>query len=212
MAKIYALNDQIYDGVENIPLLGINYLPKKIDFSSYDALIFTSKNAAYSVDSFNQEWKRVPAYVIAPKTAKEVQKLGGNVVFTGHSGHGQEFANELLKVLTTQRVLFLKAKKVLSDLPNILKENGIDIESITVYETSCNRLLKKYDIEKDSVIIFSSPSTIECFFTYFTWDESYKAVVIGGTTAKYLPKIVSYTIAEATSMEECIKKAKELLI
>lgn len=212
MAKIYALNDQSYDGVESIPLLGINYLPKEIDFSNYDALVFTSKNAAYSVDSFNQEWKNVPAYVIAPKTANEVEKLGGKVVFTGHSGHGKEFANELLKVLTTQKVLFLKAKKVLSNLPEILKENGIDIESITVYETSCKSLSKKHHIEKDSVVIFSSPSTIECFFTHFKWDESYKAVVIGETTAKYLPKTVSYTIADATSMEECIKKAKELLI
>lgn len=196
--------------VESIPLLGIKYLPQEIDFTAYDALVFTSKNAALALDSFNAKWKRVPAYVIAPKTADVVEKLGGNVVFKGQSGHGDEFAHELLPLLKEKRVLFVKAEKTLSSLTEILKQHHIDVNAVTVYETQCNELDTSYTIEQNAVIVFSSPSTIECFFKYFKWDSSYKAVVIGKTTAKYLPKEIEYTISPKTSLQSCIDCAKEL--
>ena len=61
-------------------------------------------------------------------------------------------------------------------------------------------------------IIFSSPSSVECFFKNYTWDESYKAVVIGKTTAKYLPSNVEYIISKETSIDVCIKLAKKWII
>ncbi|MFA6788472.1 MAG: uroporphyrinogen-III synthase [Arcobacteraceae bacterium] len=209
MSDIYLLNDIQIKGIKNIPLLGIRFLPQEIDVLQYDALVFTSKNAVYSLDSFNTQWKKVPSFVIASKTAKVVESLAGNVAFVGNSGHGNEFARELIPVLKNKKVLYVKAKKVVSNLAGLLKENNIVVDEIIAYETACNALVNPEIPAKNSVIIFSSPSTIECFFDNFVWDESYKAVVIGQTTANFLPKNIRYVVSKTTSIEDCIALAKE---
>ncbi|MGA1931477.1 uroporphyrinogen-III synthase [Arcobacter sp. YIC-464] len=206
--KIYLLNNLKYDGVENLEVFKIEYIKKDIDFEKYDALVFTSKNAIYSIDSFSSTWKKIPSYVIAPKTANILEKLGGALKFTGNSGHGNDFAYELIPNLKNKKVLYLKAEKTVSNLVDILKNNEIKIDDEIVYKTSCNKIEK--DLEKNSVIIFTSPSSVECFFKSFNWDESYKAVVIGKTTLKYLPFDINAHVSEKTSVEECIKVASTL--
>ena len=37
-------------------------------------LIFTSKNAVYSLKSFNKDWKRLPSTIV-PKTTQIIEKL-----------------------------------------------------------------------------------------------------------------------------------------
>lgn len=212
MNDIYILNDMKIEGIKNIPLLGIRFLPNDINFLEYDALIFTSKSAAYSIDSFNQDWKKVPSYVIASKTAKVIKELGGNVAFIGNSGHGNDFACELMPVLKNKKALYLRAKKVVSNLMPLLKNENLDVSDIVVYETACNTVENIELPSKNSVIIFSSPSTIECFFNNFSWDESYKAVVIGETTAKYLPKDIPFFVSKTTSIEDCIALASKLAL
>jgi len=209
MNDIYLLNDMKVDGVKNIPLLGIRFLSKQINVLEYDALVFTSKNAAYALDSFNIEWRSVPCFVIAQKTAKVIEELGGNIAYIGNSGHGNEFALELTDVLKGKKVLYLRAKKVVSRLVPLLKQAHIDVDEAIIYETACNKIENPEVPKKGSVIIFSSPSTIECFFENFAWNSSYKAVVIGQTTAQYLPKQVPYVVSKSTSIEECIALAKE---
>ncbi|MFT7878771.1 MAG: hypothetical protein ABXS91_00100 [Sulfurimonas sp.] len=61
---------------------------------------------------------------------------------------------------------------------------------------------------KDTVIIFTSPSTIRCFFENFEWDESYRAVVIGNAIQKHLPARVEYLVADEPSFAVCIDKAR----
>lgn len=206
--KIYLLNNLEFEGVENLEVFKIDFIKKDIDFTKYDALVFTSKNAIYSLDSFCSKYKEIPSYVIAPKTAKVLKKLGGNLVFTGESGHGNDFANELIPLLKNKKVLYLKAEKTVSNLVEILKQNNIEIDDKIVYKTSCNKIEK--NLEKNSVIIFTSPSSVECFFKNFDWDESLKAVVIGKTTLKYLPFNINAHVSSKTSVEECIKVALKL--
>ena len=83
MAKIYLLSNQKYSDVENLEVFHIEYIKSNPNLLNYDALIFTSKNAVYSLDSFNENWKKLDSYVIAPKTSQIIEKLGGKVVFTG---------------------------------------------------------------------------------------------------------------------------------
>lgn len=210
MAKIYLLNNQEFKDVENLEVFGINYISSDINLKNYEALVFTSKNAIYSIDSFNKDWKNIPSYVIAPKTAKIVNNLKGNLAFTGISSHGNEFAEELIPLLKGKKVLYIKASKTVSNLSNILKENNTDLDELIAYETTCKKVNKS--LEKNSVFIFTSPSSVECFFKQYTWNDSYKAVVIGKTTANYLPKEVDFLISSETSIEECIKLARQLIV
>lgn len=209
MKKIYLLNEQKHKDVENLELFQIEYIKSDVDLAKYDALIFTSKNGVKALNSFNQDWRTIPSYAIAQKTANDIKKLGGTVEFIGNSGHGNDFAYELIDVLKTKKVLYVKAMKTVSNLPNILKENGILIDELVAYKTSC----KKSDtiLEDNSIFIFSSPSSVECFFKQYSWKDSYKAIVIGKTTAEFLPSYINYKVSSKTSVEECIKLAKQLI-
>jgi len=90
--NIYILSDKKVDGAKNLPVFDIEYIEENISFEDYDALIFTSKNAIFAIDSFCESWKFLPSYVIAPQTAKILKKLGGKLEFTGEKNHGNEFA------------------------------------------------------------------------------------------------------------------------
>lgn len=208
--KIYLLNNIEYEGVENLEVFGIEYLPSAININKYDALIFTSKNAIYSIDSFNKDWKNIDSYAIAPKTANVIEKYDGKLVFTGISSHGDNFAQELIPLLKDKKVLYIRASKTVSDLTEILKNNNVDIEELIAYKTSCKKVDKK--LENNSIFVFTSPSSVQCFFKNYDWNDSYYAVCIGNTTAKYLPSEIKYKISSKTSIEECIKVAQELQI
>ncbi len=209
MRSIVLLSDIKYENVVNLPLLKIEYLPSIVDLLQYDALIFTSKNAIYSIDSFNKDWKNIPSYCIAPKTATAVEAYNGQTAFIGESSHGNSFAKELIPLLKDKRCLYVCAQKTVSSLVEILQDNGIDINSLVTYKTACNE--KQFEQPKsNSIIIFSSPSTVECFFKRFKWNESYKAVVIGKTTAKYLPDNIDFIASEKQSIDACIELARTL--
>ena len=210
MAKIYLLSNQIYAEVENLEVFKIEYIESKIDLLKYDALIFTSKNAIYSLESFNKDWKKIPSFAIAPKTAQVIEKLGGKIAFTGITSHENDFAQELIELLKNKKVLYIKALKTVSNLVDILKNNDVLLDELVVYKTSCKK--SNVALENNSVFIFTSPSSVECFFQQYSWNDSYKAIVIGKTTALYLPKNVDYTISSETSIDECIKLAKQFLI
>lgn len=208
MKKIYLLNEQKHENVENLEVFQIEYIKSDVDLKKYDALVFTSKNGVKAINSFNQDWKNIPSYAIAQKTANTIIKLGGVVEFIGNSGHGNDFAYELKNVLKDKKVLYVKALKTVSNLPNILKENGIFLDEIIAYKTFCKK--SNIILEEDSIFIFTSPSSVECFFKQYSWKNSYKAIVIGKTTAEFLPSNINYEISSQTSVEECIKLAKQL--
>ncbi len=209
MSKIYLLNNLQYEGVENLEVFKIEYIKSNIDLNQYDALLFTSKNAVYSLNSFNNKWKELDSYAIAPMTANIIKKEGGKVFFTGSSGHGDDFAKELIPLLENRKVLYIRALKVVSNLVEILKDNKIKIDELITYKTVCNENLNCV-LEDGSVIIFTSPSSVKCFFKKFSWRDSFQAIVIGKTTAKFLPKGIKYQISKMTSVQECIKLAHKL--
>ena len=206
--KIYLLSDYktSIKNVEKLTVFKIEFLPKDINLLEYDGIIFTSKNDVYSINSFNPFWKNLPSYVIASKTASVIKEFGGRIEFIGKKSHGNDFAKELVKVAKGKKLIYLRAKKVVSNLVSILNENGINCDEEIIYETKCVKIKDKV-LEKNSIILFTSPSTIECFFKNFNWDESFKAIVIGKTTAKFLPNNVNYQISEIQSIEACINLA-----
>ncbi len=206
--SIYLLNDQKYDGIKNLPVFTINYLPCPINFDDYDYIIFTSKNTIKAIDSFSDTWQTTPALTIAPNTAKTVKTYGGTVEFVGTKSYGDEFAMEILDIVASKRVLFLRAKKVMSSLYNILTKQGIDITENIIYETLVLTLDKALQPPPHSIIVFSSPSTVAGFLHNFSWDSSYKAVAIGKTTADSLPSYIGYTMAKTPSIKDAMDAAR----
>lgn len=207
---IYILSDKKVKWAKNLPIFEIQPIKQDVDFTGYDALIFTSKNAIYALNAIDETWKKKPVYVIAPQTAKIVKHLNGNLKFVGKEKYGDQFALEMVKKFKHQKVLYVRASKVVSDMVNILNTNDITCDELIIYETVCKEFHEKIKLPKNSTIIFSSPSTIECFLKNIPWDESFKAISIGNTTAQYLPKYIIPTLADTTSLDSCVRKAIEL--
>ena len=210
MNKIYLLNSDKYDDVINLPMIGINFFHKKIDLQSYDALIFTSKNGVRAIDKIDKNWIKKDIYSIGQGTSKEIKKYNANLVYTAKSSYGNSFALEIKERLKNKKVLFLRAKVVTSKLNKILIEADIKLDEETVYETTCRAYEEEKLIDKNSIIIFTSPTTVNCFFKNFKWDKSYKAISIGKVTASFIPSYVNNIISEKQTIINCIKIAKTL--
>ena len=128
--SIYLLSDTFHEGVVNLPQIKVICRDIELDLTPYDALIFSSKNAVKAIEKINKVWRKIPSYAIGEPTAKSITKLNGNLVFTSNSSYGDDFAQEIYPKLKGKKVLFLRAKKVLSNLENILKEAGADLSTV----------------------------------------------------------------------------------
>jgi uroporphyrinogen-III synthase len=207
---IYILSDKNYKDAINLPCIKINFLKKDINFKNYDALIFSSKNGVKAIDKISNDWKSIPSYSIGSGTSSEIHKLGGEVVYEAKSSYGDSFAQEIKEKLKDKKVLFLRAKVVTSSLNIILRDAGVLLDEMIVYETLCSECDSLKAPMAGSYIIFSSPSTIECFFSCFDWNNSYKAIVIGKKTASFMPKGIPFVTSEKQTIDSCIDICKKL--
>jgi len=208
--NIYILSDKTVRYAKNIPMIDIVPIEVDINCNDYDALIFTSKNAIKYLDKISTSWKKIPSYVIAPQTAKILKDYNGTLTFTGSEKHGDEFANEIIPLLKNKKVLYVGGNKTVSNLVSMLNKNQVNCDYKAIYKTISHQYPQKIQLPKNSIIIFSSPSTITSFFQNSQWDKSYTAISIGKTTAKYLPSEITPIISEITSLKGCVQTALNL--
>jgi uroporphyrinogen-III synthase len=209
MQRVYILSNSNTKGAIKLPLIEQNFFLKEIDFLKYNYLIFTSKNGVKAADKISKDWRDIPALTIGRATANMVESLGGKVAFLADSFYGEEFAKDILrKISKKERLLLLRPKRVATDIGGLLRKNGLNVDEKVVYETVCNCKDLNPPL-KDSAILFSSPSTIECFFKCFNWDSSYRAFAIGKKTAKYFKGHIE--IAKGATLQECVDYIKNLV-
>jgi len=211
LGGVYLLNGDSYEGVTNLPVIKINFFSKKIDLDPFDALIFTSKNGVRAIDKINKKWREKEIYSIGQGTSREIERYDANLIYTAKNSYGNLFAKEIKQKLEGKRVLFLRAKTVTSKLNTILLSENIDLKEEIVYETACREYKFDKKPSKNSIIIFTSPSTVKCFLKNFDWDETYRAVLIGMVTAKSIPSYIRYTLSAKQTISSCVELAKSYL-
>ncbi len=212
MAEIYVLSEKRFAGAKNLPVIVFDYFDdKEITLQPYDALIFTSKNGVIAIDRINACWRAKEIYSIGSGTSKAVRELGGNVVYEAKSSYGDRFAEEIREQLAGKKVLFARPETVTSNLNTILRNAGVDLEEEIVYRTRCNDCDKLTPPPEGAYIIFSSPSTIECFFRCFSWQSDWHAVVIGEKTASYMPKEIPFVMSKKQTIPDCIALAQQMI-
>ena len=203
---IYVLTNEKYEDVLNYPVIKINFLSPSFSFEDIDYLIFTSKNGVRGINRLTNEWQKIPSFAIGKATAKEIEKLGGRVEFIAKSSYGDKFAKEINEKYQNKNFLFFRAKKIISPISEIFKNSTNNLKEVIIYETVCNKPEEK--MIKPAIVIFSSPSTIECF-TKINNFENIKPIAIGKKTKKVLEKYTkNILIPPVPSIKECIKLAK----
>ena len=207
---IYLLSPTAKEGTIDLPMIDFSVTARSIDFSQSDTLIFTSKQAVVTADKIDITWKNYPCIAIGPATKKQIEDLGGEVIYYPRSFYGEILSADIAQFFRELNLLYLRPKEVSFDSKSFLEKEGITLQEQIIYETSCLKYTLEEKPSKDAIIIFTSPSTIHCFFKNFTWDESYTAVVIGKATKIHLPVNAEYVVAERALISSCIEKAKEI--
>lgn len=211
-ASIYLLSPMPKESTIHLPMIGFSLLPGALDFSICDTLMFTSKQAVKSADALNPEWKTYPCIAIGSATASEIESLGGSVIYQPKSFYATVLSQDISAFFKDKHILYLRPKKVSFDIKAYLAKEGIFLQEQIIYETSCVFYEADQKPEQNAIIIFTSPSSIDCFFKNFSWDESYTAVIIGEATKIHLPKNIHYVVADEPLIDACIKKAEEILL
>jgi len=207
---IYLLSPLKKEGTISLPMISFELTAKEIDFSSCDTLMFTSKQAVVSANAIDERWREYPCIAIGGATKKKIEELGGTVIYAPKEFYGEVLAKDILKRFSDKKLLYLRPKVVSFDSKAYLVKNGIELKEQIIYETSCLKYNRNEKPKESAIIIFTSPSTIKCFFENFEWDESYLAILIGHATKEHLPKVCQYVIADEPLIDACIKKAKEM--
>ncbi len=208
--QIYLLSPKLREGTIPLPMISFRTTASSIDFSKCELLMFTSKQAVITANEIDENWKKIPCVAIGPATKKQIEDLGGNVVYYPQNFYGKALSADIASYFRDKKMLYLRPQKVSFDSRSFLKKEGIDLEEQIIYETSCISYAEEKIPEKGAVIIFTSPSTIHCFLKNFFWDESYTAVVIGEATQEHLPKNAAYVVADEPLIDACIKKAQKI--
>jgi len=176
---IYLLSPAKREGVFNLPMIEFKRVADTIDFSGVDTLMFTSKQAVVSANSIDKRWREFDSVAIGGATKAKIEELGGRVIFSPKNFYGESLAKDILERFRDRKILYLRPRVVSFDSKSFLEKNGVYIKEQIIYETSCKNYSKDFQPKKGATIIFTSPSTIRCFFKNFEWDSSYSAVIIG---------------------------------
>ncbi len=208
---IYLLSPLKKEGTISLPMIQFSLVADKIDFSVCDTLMFTSKQAVVSADAIDKKWKEYPCVAIGGATKKKIEELDGEVIYHPKEFYGEVLAKDILNNFSDKKLLYLRPKEVSFDSKAYLEKNGIDLEEQVIYETSCMKYTKEQKPKEEAIIIFTSPSTIKCFFKNFEWDSSYVAVLIGHATKEHLPDYCKFVVADEPLIDACVEKAKEFI-
>jgi len=208
--NIYLFSISSHPKAKSVNSLSINFLKPTIDFSKYDYLIITSKQTSESLKQYDRkDYINIPALCVSTQSALSYENLGGKILDIG-GGYGDNLVSKIHKFPKNTRWLYLRAKVVASDFVEICKKESYNVDEIVVYESDCSKEILNADIEEDSILIFTSPSSVKCFLKNHTLAKESKIIVIGNTTAKALPKNSNYIISKYTTIESCIEIAKTL--
>ncbi len=207
---IYLLSPLKRDKTISLPMIRFETTATKIDFLDIDTLMFTSKQAVITANNIDKSWKNYSSIAIGGATKAKIEELGGEVIFYPKKFYGKELASNIKEFFSHRKILYLRPQKVSFDSRAFLEKDGINLKEQIIYKTLCKKYLSKDKPIKGSTIIFTSPSTINCFFKNFSWDSSYTAILIGEATKTHLPKYCKYKVADKPLIDSCIKKALEV--
>jgi len=209
--KIYLFSISSHSKAKSINSLSIKFLKPKINFSKYDYFIITSKQTSESLKQYKKEdYINKPALAVSTQSALSYENLGGKVLAVG-GGYGDNLISKIKSYPKDTKWLYLRAKVVASDFVEICKNDGYNVDESIVYESDCSKEILECSVEDDSILIFTSPSSLNCFLKTHKLSKKNKIIVIGKTTAKAVPKCFEYIISQKTTIESCMEIATKNL-
>lgn len=205
--KIYLFATSKSSYATCIKSLEVAYLKPEIDFLKYDYLIITSKQTVKALEQYDKkDFIDIPALCVSVKTANVYKEFGGKILAIGN-GYGDNLIKSIKENDKDINWLYLRAEFVASDFVKRAKNEGYMIDEKILYASKCSKEILDVRVDDDSTLIFTSPSSVECFLKNNSIHPDSKVVVIGKTTANFLPVDIKYIVSKHTSIESCIESA-----
>lgn len=209
MRPVYLISKTPYPGVIHIPILSIRFLTPKIDFSGYEGVIITSKQTVLALQNYSVDWNRLKCICVSEPTAQFAREAGA-VEIEIADGYGISIPNLLGHQKRKGKWLYLRPKVIASDWVTTARNEGFEIDEAVVYETTCNEEARDVAIEKDAVLVFTSPSSIECFCRYYQILSTHSVVAIGKTTRDAFKDAKEVHISPETSIASAVDLARKI--
>lgn len=165
-------------------------------------LIFTSQNAVFSFleNPKSKDLKHKNVFCVGLKTKALLSDHGFNVV--AYTGYASDLAEIITLIYNKESFTFFSGNLRRDTLPNALKDAGIKLNEIQVYDTSLTP--QKIKTQADAILFFS-PSGIESYLKENTIKKE-TCFCIGETTAEALHKITkNIIIADQPTVENVIE-------
>lgn len=202
--NIYLFSLSSHPDAISVKSLDVSFFKPTIDFSLYDYLIITSKQTVKALKQYDSnEYLSKKALAVSQKSAQEFQNIGGQILDLGE-GYGSKLTKKIKAYPKNTKWLYLRAKVVASNFVQECREDDYTIAEVILYESSCSQEIQDVHTPKDATLIFTSPSSVECYLKNHTISKENRVIVIGSTTALKLPKEVKCTISHQTSIQSCI--------
>ncbi|MBN2896112.1 MAG: uroporphyrinogen-III synthase [Campylobacterales bacterium] len=205
---IYLCSKTPHTGVMHLPLIISEPLHVSIEWEHYDVLVLSSQESVGLLGA-RVPWERLEVLAVSKRTAEAAQRAGALRVASA-AGSGEGLYALIKKGYADRRVLYVSAQQPASDFDERLRLEGVRIERIALYATGCNAEMTIGEIEDDAVVIFTSPSSVECFLKRYRLLDTHRVIAIGPTTAAALPLHVKPKLPESPSIEACVALAKSL--
>lgn len=146
------------------------------DINDYTHFIFTSKNAVrvffdalehYKIDA--ELLREKPMLVIGEVTSKELKKYGFSHQIVAKQST-QEGIIDLLEMLNLNQayVFYPRSSKSRPGISSHLKLRGVRYQACDLYDTKTKLLSNLPDLDEFKEVIFTSPTTVDAFFSFFS--------------------------------------------
>ena len=190
--------------VLSLPMIEIHSLPVKApqSISSYDWLIFTSKNA---VESFHQSYPQVPCKIAAlgERTAQRLRQFNYNPDFIGSGKSAHDFVDEFGNTLKTNEQVLLVLGTLAPDTLQQKLGTKAKIERVNAYQTQLThevgpKLKEIIENKAYSAMLVTSPSAVKSIVSL--WDNSpplLNFISIGKTTTAAIQALGMEPLATA---------------
>lgn len=209
MRPIYLISKTPYPGVIHIPVLTIRFLTPDIDFSQYEGVILTSKQAVLALQNYAVDWNRLKCICVSESTAQSAREAGAVDIEAG-DGYGTSIPDVLHAKKRSGKWLYLRPKTVATEWVETARAQGCVIDEAVVYETTCNEEASNVGAAEDGVLIFTSPSSIRCYTKHHPIFPAQDVVAIGKTTQNALPADVPSHLSATTSIASAVELARQI--
>ena len=168
-------------------------------------VVFTSMNAVEAVAEFlfdeQPDWK---IYCMGNTTRQLVKKYFGEGSIQSTAENATALAEKIIENEMPEAVLFFCGDQRRDELPQLLKQQDVEVNEIVVYHT----IPVPHKLSKDyTAVLFFSPSAVESFFSANKAGEKTIYFAIGNTTASAIKTHASnrVLVADAPGKEALVK-------